>query len=121
MDVPFPQAPRITLVCDHLNPHKPGVLYERYEAATARHIARRLEWVHTPRHASWLHIAKDRDQYRDQCPQTPGIGPCASPTRRRCGLRSRPGGKQRNQLGVPVQWRFTTDDARKLQSLCPPV
>ena len=30
--------------------------------------------------------------------------------------------EQRNQLGAPVNWRFTTDDARiKLQSLYPPV
>ena len=58
VDVHFPQAQRITWVCDNLNTHKPGVLYERYEAATARRIARRLEWVHTPKHASWLNIAE---------------------------------------------------------------
>ena len=57
VDVHFPRAPRITLVCDNLNTHKPAVLYERFEAATSRRIARRLEWVHTPKHASWLNIA----------------------------------------------------------------
>ncbi len=38
MDVHFPQAMRITWVCDNLNTHKPSVLYERCEAATARRI-----------------------------------------------------------------------------------
>ncbi len=115
VDVHFPQAQRITLVCDNLNTHKPGVLYERYEAATARRIARRLEWVHTPKHASWLNIAEieinalKRQALALRVPDVETL--CTQTTAWE---------EQRNQLGIPVHWRFTTDDARvKLRSLYP--
>ena len=77
VDVHFPQAQRITWVCDNLNPHKPSVLYARYEAPTARRIARRLEWVYTPKHASWLNIAEieinvlKRQALGPACPRRP--------------------------------------------------
>ena len=57
VDVHFPAAERITLVCDNLNFHKPSVLYSRYDAATAGHIRQKLQLVHTPKHASWLNVA----------------------------------------------------------------
>ncbi len=116
VDVHFPQAPRITLVCDHLNTHKPAVLNERFAAATARRIARRLEWVHTPRHARWLHIAEIEINALKRQALALRV-PDAETLRTQVTAWA----KQRNQLGVPVQWRFTTDDARiKLQSLYPP-
>ena len=58
VDVHFPRAQRIVLLCDNLNTHKPSVLYARYDAATVRRIARSLEWVYTPKQASWLNIAE---------------------------------------------------------------
>ena len=116
-DVHFPLAPRITLVCDNLNPHKPAVLYERFEAATARRSARRLEWVHTPRHASWLNIAEIEINALKRQALALRV-PDAETLRTQVTAWA----KQRNQLGTPVHWRFTTDDARiKLQSLYPSV
>ena len=113
VDVHFPEAPRITLVCDNLNTHKPSVLYDRYEAATAR----RLEWVYTPKHASWLNIAEieinvlKRQALARRIPDLETL--CTQTTAWE---------DLRNQLGAPVNWRFTTDDARvKLQSLYPTV
>lgn len=115
VDVHFPQAQRITVVCDNLNPHKPGVLYARYEAATARRIARRLEWVHTPKHASWLHIAEIEINALKRQALALRV-PDAETLRSQVTAWA----TQRNQLGVPVHWRFTTDDARvKLRSLYP--
>ena len=117
VDVHFPAAPRITRVCDNRNTHKPSVLYARYEAATARRIARRLEWVYTPKHASWLHIAEieinvlKRQALARRVPDAQTL--CMQTTAWE---------DLRNQLGAPVNWRFTTDDARvKLQSLYPTV
>ena len=116
-DVYFPQAQRITLVCDHLNTHKPGVLYERFGAATARRIARRLEWVHTPKHASWLNIAEIEINALKRQALAMRV-PDAETLRSQVTAWA----TQRNQLGLPVHWRFTTHDARiKLQSLYPPV
>ena len=108
MDVHFPQAQRITLVCDNLNTHKPSVLYARYDAATARRIARRLEWVYTPKHASWFNIAEieinvlKRQALARRIPDLETL--CTQTTAWK---------DLRNQLGAPVNWRFTTYDARQ--------
>ena len=121
VDVHFPAAPRITLICDNLNTHKPSVLYARYDAATARRMARHLEWVYTPKHASWLNIAAPtgppeinvltRQALARRIPDADAL--CAQVTAWQ---------ETRNQLGAPVNWRFTTDDAHiKLQSLYPSV
>ena len=121
VDVHFPLAPRITLVCDNLNPHKPAVLYERFEAATSRRIARRLEWVHTPKHASWLNIAAPTGLPEINALKRQALA-LRVPDAETLYTHTAAWAEQRNQLGAPVNWRFTTDDARiRLQSLYPPV
>ena len=98
VDVHFPQAPRITLVCDNLNTHKPAVLYERFEDATARRIARHLEWVHTPKHASWLNIAEiEINAHKRQALAL------RVPYAETLQTQVTDWAKQRDQLGVPVQ------------------
>ncbi len=57
VDVHFPQAEKVVLVCDNLNTHHPSVLYEAFAPAEARRIAARLEWHYTPKHGSWLNRA----------------------------------------------------------------
>ncbi|MCE2467263.1 MAG: transposase [Caldilineaceae bacterium] len=57
VDVHFPQAKKVVLVCDNLNTHHPSVLYETFSPAEARRLAARLEWHYTPKHGSWLNIA----------------------------------------------------------------
>src|SRR5262245_18312438 len=54
----YPEAEVITLVVDNLNTHRPAVLYEVFEPAEARRILERLEFVYTPKHASWLNVAE---------------------------------------------------------------
>ena len=58
VDVYFPTAEVIRLVVDHLNTHPPAALYEAFEPAEARRIARKLEFHHTPKHGSWLNMAE---------------------------------------------------------------
>lgn len=53
-----PKAERITLVLDNLNTHSAGSLYETFEPAKAKALAERFEFVHTPRHGSWLNMAE---------------------------------------------------------------
>ena len=57
-DEMYPEAERIVLVLDNLNTHGAHSLYERYEAATARRLAEKIEWHFTPKHGSWLNIAQ---------------------------------------------------------------
>ena len=117
VDVHFPAAERITLVCDNLNIHKPSVLYGRYDPATAGRIRRKLQWVHTPKHASWLNVAEIensiliRQCLRQRIPDTETL---VRETAAWC--------RRRNQNSDPVQWRFTTADAQiKLCKLYPTI
>ena len=54
----YPDVPVIRLVLDNLNTHWMASLYETFPAAEARHIAKRLEFHHTPKHGSWLNMAE---------------------------------------------------------------
>src|SRR3984893_3150241 len=50
----FPKDPKIVLVQDNLNTHKPASLYEAFPAPEARRLVERFEWHYTPKHGSWL-------------------------------------------------------------------
>ena len=58
LTVDYPDAETVLLVMDNLTTHTIGSLYEAFEPAKARALARRLEIHHTPRHGSWLNIAE---------------------------------------------------------------
>jgi hypothetical protein len=115
VEVDYPEAERIVLVLDNLNTHTPGALYERFPAATARRLASKLELHHTPKHGSWLNMAEIE----------------LSVLSRQCLARRVPDRSvlvqevdawvaERNAKGAPIDWRFTTEDARiKLRRLYP--
>ena len=52
VDVHFPEAEKITLVCDNLNTHKPASLYKAFQPNEARRIAEKLQFHYTPKHGS---------------------------------------------------------------------
>jgi hypothetical protein len=58
LTIDYPDAERVLLVMDNLNTHTIGSLYEAFEPARARALARRLEIHHTPKHGSWLNVAE---------------------------------------------------------------
>ena len=58
VDVAYPNTPVVRVVLDNLNTHRMASLYETFPAAEARRIAKRLEFHHTPKHASWLNMAE---------------------------------------------------------------
>ena len=60
VDVHFPDAEKILLVCDNLNTHKPETsLYKvSFDTQEARRIAEKLEFHYTPKHGSWLNMAE---------------------------------------------------------------
>lgn len=107
VDVHFPTADRITLVCDNLDIHKPSVLYDCYDPANADRIRQKLQWVHTPKHASRLNVAEIENSILiRQCLQRriPDTDTLVRQTAAWC--------RRRNQSAAPVQWRFTTADAQ---------
>jgi transposase len=115
VDVEYPEAEQIVLVLDNLNTHTLGALYEAFEPAEARRIARRLEIHYTPKHGSWLNMAEiELSVLARQClDQRLADG---------AKLEEEVGAweQRRNQAGTRMEWRFTTQDARiKLKHLYP--
>ncbi len=58
VDEAYPAVPFVRVVLDNLNTHRMASLYETCDAAEARRIVKRLEFHHTPKHASWLNMAE---------------------------------------------------------------
>jgi len=115
VDVHFPTAAVVVLVVDNLNTHTLGALYEAFEPAEARRIARRLEIHYTPKHGSWLNMAEiELSVLARQCLDR------RIPDRETLASEVAAWQEQRNAAGARTQWRFTTDDARiKLKHLYP--
>lgn len=111
----YPKAEVIVLVMDNLNVHGLPCLYEAFEPAEARRLAKRFEIHHTPKHGSWLNVAEIfLSTMSIQCLDQR----IASITQ----LRSIIAAWQRARVGGKVKWRFTTADARiKLHRLYPSI
>ena len=117
VDVHFPDADRITLVCDNLNTHKPASLYTAFQPEEARRIAKKLEFHYTPKHGSWLNMAEIELSVLSR--------ECLSrriPDQQTLKREIQAWQNRRNGKRATVNWRFTTDDARiKLKKLYPSI
>lgn len=111
----YPQAIKVRLVMDNLNTHDLASLYETFPPAQARRLAERIEIHYTPKHGSWLNIAEiELSALNGQCLRR--RIPSATEMRRHIAAWQ----ADRNTRGAPVNWRFTTEDARiKLTRLYP--
>lgn len=108
VDVHYPKAPLIRVELDNLSTHSAGALYDALPAPEARRVLKRLEFHHTPKHASWLNMVEiEIGVLRGQC------------------LDRRIDDKQqlvseiaawerlRNHSQARFKWMFTTEKARK--------
>jgi transposase len=107
VDVHFPDAEVIRVVLDNLSTHSPAALYQAFPPGEARRILRRLDFHHTPKHASWLNMVEiEIGVLRTQCLD------------RRIGERAKLESEiadweaQRNAAGARIEWMFTVDRAR---------
>lgn len=53
----FPKASCIQLVLDNLNTHFATSIIEAFDKTKADGILERIEFIHTPKHCSWLNMA----------------------------------------------------------------
>ena len=115
VDEDYPDAERVVLVCDNVNTHGPWSLYDAFPPEEAARIAARLEWHHTPEHGSWLNVAEiELSLLSRQCLKR------RIPDRETLEREVGAWVAERNRVGAPVTWRFTTADARiKLRRLYP--
>lgn len=111
----YPNASCISVVQDNLTAHRKAALYEVFEAERARSILRRLRFVHTPKHGSWLNMAEIELSVLN-----------------RVALKKRMKSKhvmqkqinaylkEKNEAAIQINWQFKTKDARtKLKKLYP--
>jgi len=117
LEVDYPEADKVVLVCDNLNTHTMGSFYEAFEPAQARRLAARLEVHHTPKHGSWLNIAESElSVFTRQCldRRIPEVALLRAQAKHWY--------RERNARQKGVDWQFTTDDARiKLHRLYPQI
>ena len=117
LDVDYPRAKKVVLVCDNLNTHTLGALYEAFPPAQARQLVERLEVHYTPKHGSWMNIAEcELSALTRQCldRRIPDIATLRTETRAWY--------RNRNRSQKSVDWQFTTEAARiKLKRLYPQV
>ena len=117
LEVRYPHADKVVLVLDNLNTHKPAALYQAFEPAVAWRLLERLEIHHTPKHGSWLNMAEIELSVLSQQCLNRRIPDTATLTREVAAWQ-----QARNADPRPVNWRFTTADARiKLKRLYPSI
>ena len=108
-------ARKITLVMDNLNTHTGASLYKTFPAEKAHRLLDKLDLRYTPKHGSWLNMAEiELSILSRQClkPRMPNKD---AMTREVAAWQN-----ERNQCSKPMQWQFTTEDARiKLIKLYP--
>ena len=117
VDRQYPEAEGIVLVLDNLNTHTPASLYEAFAPAEAKRLADKLEIHYTPEHGSWLNMAEiELSVLGRQCLQRrlPDVATLQTETAA--------WETTRNDHASPVDWRFTTADARiRLKRLYPSI
>ena len=113
----YPQAEKITIVQDNLSAHKPSALYEIMSAEEARSILRRIEFVQTPKHGSWLNIAEIELSLLARLGVAKRVATKAELEKQIESYQNK-----RNSKQAKVNWQFTTKDARvKLKRLYPSI
>jgi hypothetical protein len=113
----YPQAERITVIQDNLSAHRKAALYEIFEPQRAREILKRIEFVSTPKHGSWLNVAEIELSVLSRV----GLPERIESKEKLMALIQAYEQDRNNQAGK-VNWQFTTKDARiKLHKLYPNV
>ena len=108
----FPKANCIQLVLDNLNTHFEGSLIETFGRRKATRLMKKIKFIYTPKHASWLNMAEIEINIMDrQC--TGGRIESTEKLESNVTIWS----KKRNKDKCNIEWKFTKQDAdRKLSN-----
>jgi len=111
----YPEAKKITIVQDNLSAHARHALYELHPPQQAREILQRIEFIHTPKHGSWLNVAEiELSILARQCLSE------RIPDKETLQKQVQAWKDNRNNRTACIDWQFTTKDARiKLKRLYP--
>ncbi len=117
VDEDYSDAEKITVIMDNLNTHVGSSLYKAFEPQEARRILDKLEFHYTPKHGRWLNMAEiELSILSKQCLDR------RIPDQATLKKEVRAWTEKRNECSTPMNWRFTTEDARiKLKRLYPTI
>ena len=108
VDIHFPNASLIRVIFDNLSTHTPAALYQAFAPEEARRILKKLEFHYTPTHASWLNMVEiEISVLKEQCLDR------RIPSTDTLRTEIEAWQNQRNQAKATVNWRFTSEGARK--------
>ena len=118
LDTRYASCKQVTIVLDNLNTHTKGAFYEAFEPSVARAYLKRIAFVFTPKHGSWLNVAEcELSCMTSQCLTGRRIGELTELQIEIAAWAKRTNEKQRG-----VDWQFKIDDARtKLKRLYPQI
>jgi hypothetical protein len=117
LDEDYPEAEYVILVCDNLNTHTLGSLYETFPPDEAQRLARRLDIRYTPKHGSWLNVAEiELSVMTKQCLDR------RIPDAETLHQQTSAWATDRTDKQTGVDWHFTASNARiKLKRLYPQI
>jgi hypothetical protein len=118
LDTRYADCEKVTIVLDNLNTHTKGAFYEAFDPDVARAYLKRIDFVFTPKHGSWLNVAEcELSCMTSQCLTGRRIGELEELQVEIAAWSKRTNEKQRS-----VDWQFKIDDARtKLKRLYPKI
>ncbi len=104
----FRKATYIQLVLDNLNTHFEGSLIETLGKRKATRLMKKIKFIYTPKHGSWLNMAEIKINIMDrQC--TGGRIESKKLLESNVMIWS----KERNRKQCEIEWKFTRQDADK--------
>ena len=104
----FPLADKVVLVQDNLNTHNISSFYENLPPEDAFALAHRFEMHYTPKKGSWLNMAELELSALSRICLFRRIGTLEELDREVQALV-----KERNELGIKVEWQFSISQARE--------
>ena len=103
----YPQAKRIKVVLDNLNIHSYAAFYEQFDAQTAALMTQKIEFIFTPKTASWLNMIEIEFSALSRMCLNRRI-PCMLKLQKEVLAFF----KERSQKGIKITWQFTPNIAR---------
>lgn len=108
VDKHFRKADFIQVVLDNLNTHFAGSLTETFRKTKAARLLKKIRFIYTPKHGSWLNMAESEINVMDR--QCTG-GRVAS--KEQLAAEALLWAKERNDEHKKIEWTFTRQDADK--------
>ncbi len=104
----YPRAEKVVLVQDNLNTHDVSSFYENLPAAEAFSLAQAFEMHYTPKKGSWLNMAELELSALSRICLSRRISSIEGLDREVQAIV-----KERNELGIKVEWQFSITQARE--------